>query len=229
MAKQPAAKVLGYARTFDSVSQSWKVKVHCGDQRPASIVIVHDGARELGRYKVADDGPLLGSTAALVLRLGPGSNAFAQDLLADMTTAEMMASATGPRPRRLVEDPACALEILGEVHPFSSCWRLRPDLGHFVVFTSLERDHEGRGVLRMGLEAQPYGGWAAFGLSHTRSMEGGEVAVVATEDRVPSGATISKFTLFAPLAERINAANGSFSVPGAVAERLPGEEWTDAA
>lgn len=186
------------------------MQVASGAAKP-SAVILHDGSEELGRRRTQSvAGPVL------VLRTGPGA-ADAQSLARAPARAPASTAA-----RRMVEDPGCSLTVNGQVHPFSACWSVRPSLGHFVVYTSLERDNRGRAVLRMGLEAQPHGGWAAFGLSHTRSMEGGEVAVVATDDRVPSGATISKFTLFAPLAQRINAANGSFSVPGAAAERLPG-------
>ena len=186
------------------------MQVASGAAKP-SAVILHDGSEELGRRRTQSAaGPVL------VLRTGPGA-ADAQSLARAPARAPASTAA-----RRMVEDPGCSLTVTGQVHPFSACWSVRPSLGHFVVYTSLERDDRGRAVLRMGLEAQPHGGWAAFGLSHTRSMEGGEVAVVATDDRVPSGATISKFTLFAPLAQRINAANGSFSVPGAAAERLPG-------
>lgn len=126
--------------------------------------------------------------------------------------------------RSLVEEAACLLEVQGTAYPFSHCQRARSYLDDFWVYTSMERDSRGRGVLRMGVRAQADDGWVGFGLSHTKTMAGGEVAVTATDDRVPSGATISRFTLFAPLAQRINAANGTFSIPGAAAECLPGEE-----
>ncbi|KFM27968.1 hypothetical protein F751_0654 [Auxenochlorella protothecoides] len=202
-----ASQRLEHSKRYDADSGSWTVAVAAAP--PLDLLVVHDGSREVGRYDLVQrgGGPVADRAGGVLLLLHAG--------------AEAVPGSDGARPRRLAEAQDCFLAVRGTLYKFSGCRRARSYLHDFVVYTSLETGAGGRGVLRLGVQAAADGGWAGFGLSHTRSMEGGEVAVLATDERVPSGATISRFTLFSPLAERINAANGSFALPGAVAEAHP--------